>query len=256
MKNPLRRFLTGTSFALVGLTGLSIVFVLYPNNLFAERITHKEFNIYSDTEVKGDYQAILGRATALVKTSELYDGEYRYDIFLTSGTTYKTISFKLLGPALARSLDNNIMLNVHADFEKDLLTGPENKRELARTIAHEMVHCLQMNKYGIWKFNPANHPPLWKLEGYPEYIAYQDEINAPGYSFTETVRKLREFEERSMRWIEMKPGHSDPIIYFKGRIMVEYLMDVKGMTYDQILSEQVQDEEVRMELINWYEKFN
>ncbi len=45
--------------------------------------------------------------------------------------------------------------------------------ELSYVIAHELVYCLQANKYGKIKFNPFRHPEMWKLEGNPEYVSKQ-----------------------------------------------------------------------------------
>lgn len=238
---------------LVAMAGLLFLFVLYPNNLFAKRKAFKAFNLYSNKEIKGDYQPILDKAIDIVKTSELYDSNYKYDIFLTDETVYKSVIFKLIGPSLARSIDNNILLNISADFSQNLLIGPKNNRNLTLTIAHEMVHCLQINKFGALKFNPLHHPPIWKLEGYPEYVANRDEIKAPGYKFAETVKKLRAYEARKAEWVELQPGHFDPIVYFKGRVMMEYLINIKGMSYEQILSDELKEETVDQEINHWQE---
>lgn len=101
------------------------------------------------------------------------------------------------------------------------------------------------------KFNPLSSPPLSKLEGYSEHIAYGDEIRAPGYSLFKTVDRLQELVENGAVWVEMEIGHSDPIIYLKGRVLIEYLMDVKGLTYDQVLDEKIREENVYHELLEW-----
>lgn len=248
----MKKILIGTSCTLIALIGLLILFVLYPDNLFARRVVHKEFSLYSNQTVKGNLKQVLNNAIDIAKASELYDSSYQYDIFLTDGSFYKDVVFKLVGPSLARSIDNNILLNIKADFEQNLLIGPKNKRDLTRTIAHEMVHCLQMKKYGLLQFNPINHPPLWKLEGYPEYVVNKPVINSPAYRFTETVKLLRDYEKKSATWVELQPGHFDPIVYFKGRVMIEYLMDIKGMSYDQILSDDVKEDIVNQEINQWY----
>ncbi|RXF66971.1 hypothetical protein [Arcticibacter tournemirensis] len=251
MKKHLKRILIGASMSLMAVFGFLIIFVLYPNNLFAKRTNYKGFKIYATTAI-GNYEKILDEAEMLVKRSELYDSNYTYDIFLTNETFYKDITFRLLGPAMARSIDNNVILNVKVDFKNDLLAGAKNKRDLSKTIAHEMVHCLQVNKYGLLKFNPLVHPPLWKLEGYAEYIACLEEISSSAYSFTETVRTLKDYQQKRLEWVESKPGHSDPIIYFKGRVMMEYLINKKGMSYDQILSDTIKEDAVYKELGDWY----
>lgn len=149
MKKKLKKVLIGISVSLIAVLGFLTMFILYPNNLFAKRISYKGFDIYANTDVD-NYKTVLDRATMLVKCSELYDTTYKYDIFLTDETFYKDISFKLLGPALARSIDNNIALNVKVDFKADLLIGPKNKRDLTKTIAHEMVHDVVYNELNDW----------------------------------------------------------------------------------------------------------
>jgi hypothetical protein len=231
----MKKLLIGTSCTILTLLALLFVFILYPNNLFARRTVHKEFTIYADHPTKGDYKAALDKAITLIKTSELYDSKYHYDIFLTQGTFYKDVIFKLFGPGPARSQDNNILLNIPADFEQDLLIGPKTKRDLTSTIAHEAIHCLQFHKYGFRSI------PTWKKEGYPEYVARQGEGD-----FCTNVRRLSTLHDT---WMELKPGHFDQLVYFKGRLMIEYLIRCKGMTYDQILDDAIQEDEVYHEMM-------
>lgn len=43
------------------------------------------------------------------------------------------------------------------------------------------------------------------------------------------------------------------IIYLRGRVLIEYLMNVRGIRYDEILSDHVQEQEISAELKGWYE---
>lgn len=231
----MKKLLIGTSCTIFTLLALLFTFILYPNNLFARRTVHREFTIYSNQTLKGDYKAAIDKAITLIKTSELYDSEYQYDIFLTHGTFYKDVIFRVFGPGPARSQDNNILLNIPADFTQDLLIGPKTKRDLTSTIAHEAIHCLQFQKYGFRSI------PAWKKEGYPEYVARQGEGD-----FYAHVRRLSTLHDE---WMELKPGHFDQLIYFRGRLMIEYLIRFKGMTYDQILDDAVKEDEVYQEMM-------
>jgi hypothetical protein len=49
------------------------------------------------------------------------------------------------------------------------------------------------------------------------------------------VQQLQEAVLANKAWVETAPGQSDPLIYFKGRVMVTYLMDLRGMSYDHEL---------------------
>ena len=52
-------------------------------------------------------------------------------------------------------------------------------------------------------------------------------------------------------FVEVVKGHYMPTYYYKGRLMVEYLMDIKGLTYDEILKDSRTEIEVFDELVNW-----
>ena len=237
-------------FLITSIVTLAIV-ILYPEKLFARHVDYKNVSIYSDKVVE-QYSSVIDEAIAIIETSELFDPHYKYDIFLTGQNIYRTIVANAIGPAMAQSLDNNILINAEVDFEQNKIYNVPSKRNLKETIAHEMIHCLQLHKYGMWTFNPIHQPPVWKTEGYPEFIASLRQRQAAGYDFKTMVRKLLDFEEAKMEWVEVTPGFADPIIYFKGRIMVEYLIAVRKMTFDDIMKSKSSEEAIYNELISWY----
>ena len=124
---------------------------------------------------------------------------------------------------------------------------------LTYLIAHEMIHCLQVKKYGIIKFNPFSHPELWKLDGYPEYISRKTELSGTGYSLTNEIERYINLENKATdRWISVEEGGCEyPNYYYKGRLMIEYLMDIKHMSYDQILKDSVSESAIFKEMIKW-----
>ena len=243
-----------TGLTLTSLSGaiLLILVVLYPQNLFANRMLHGSFTVYSNAAIDEKITMVLDDALELVEHAEIYDPTYHYDIFLCSGTFYNELDNKLLGRVLARATDNNILLKVEVDLDKNRLVGPKNSRNLTTTIAHEMIHCLQAHRYGKLKFNPWNHPELWKLEGYPEYFSKRSKIKSEHYHLRDEIQRLIEFEEQPNNgWIEIEKGQYDPVVYFRGRLMVEYLMDVKRLTYDQILNKEIKANSVYHEMLVW-----
>ena len=123
---------------------------------------------------------------------------------------------------------------------------------LTELMAHEMVHILQADKYGLLNFSPLKHPPMWKLEGYPEYVARSAYLNGENYDLRKEVQRFVSADEEDKReTFEAVEGHFMPTYYFKGRVMVEYLMDIKRMTYDEILSDQKSEDEIFNEMVEW-----
>ena len=46
-------------------------------------------------------------------------------------------------------------------------------------------------------------------------------------------------------------GCEFPNYYYKGRLMIEYLMDIKHLSYDQILKDSVSEATIFKEMIKW-----
>jgi hypothetical protein len=254
MKKIIKRILIRTFLTVIPLLIAIVSLILNPQILFAQKVVYRDFAIYSNDKIPDNYETTIDYVIELIKTSEIYEQDQQLNIFLCNGTMYNTIDTKLLGPAMARCVADNILLKVQADFDKNVLIGQNNNRNLRKTITHEAMHFYQMKKYGALRFNPLTHPPMWKLEGYPEYIANQKEIKSSDYDLKNSIKKLMDFEKSGEYWIETEAGQLDPLVYYKGRVMMEYLIDVKHLTYSEILNEDVTEEKVIDEMTTWYNK--
>ena len=254
MKKILKKIIIRTFLTTITLFVAVISLILNPQILFAQKAVYHDFAIYSNDKMPDNYKPTIDYAIELIKTSEIYEPHQQLKIFLCEGTMYNAIDTKLFGPAMARCVDDNILLKVRADFTKNILVGTNNKRNLKKTIAHEAMHFYQMKKYGAMKFNPLNHPPMWKLEGYPEYIANQKELKSSDYDLKNSIKKLIEFERTGEYLIETEPGQFDPLVYYKGRVMIEYLIDIRRLTYSEILNKEFTEEKVINEMTAWYNK--
>jgi hypothetical protein len=201
----------------------------------------------------------LDSALSLVERSELYDPHYKMDIFLAYNSFFNKVDDKIFGrEQAARAVDNNLVIKVKVDINKNLAYATFHKRCqecFAYLIAHEMVHCLQVHRYGIWKFNPFRHPEMWKVDGYPEYVARQ-KSSEPEYNLKKEIERFVEFKgEQTGIWLAVEEGSCEfPEVYYKGRLMTEYLVNVRKLTYDQVLKDRRSEEEIYGEMIGWANK--
>ena len=260
MKRTIKRILAVTTLAIVvTISGLGTI-LLFPQPLFANKLEHKQFTVYSNDKISNDIVSLLDNAMALVEKSEINDPNYKYDILLSFNSVFNKIDDKLLGfgPS-ARATDNNVTIKVQIDAKRNLFFPTFHAKcqsSLTYLLAHEMIHCLQANKYGIMKFNPMRHPEMWKLEGYPEYISRQPKLTSKDYSLSNQIDRYIELESKSTDgWVLMEDGACEaPKYYYKGRLMVEYLMDIKHLSYDQILNDTTSTNSVYADMINWRNK--
>jgi hypothetical protein len=253
MKKIFKRVVKITSITmLTGILTIAIV-ILFPQRLFAHKLTYKEFTVYSNNKIGGDIKPVLDNALTLVQKSELYDPDYRYNIILCHNSFYNKIDNKVLGtgPA-ARARLHNVIVKVRIDPKNNLAFPTFHKAceiNLTQLIAHEMMHCLQGNKYGLLKFNPFRHPEFWKLEGYPEYISKQ----AIDYNLSSDIERYQKLNRQAIdNWVLLEEGGCEaPDYYYKGKLMMAYLMDVRHLSYDQILNDTSSESTIYQQMTNW-----
>lgn len=257
MKKLFKRIFKITLLAFITAILTIVIIVLSPQCLFANKMSYKNFTVYSNDKIPNDIKTVLGNAMNLLKKSEINDSDYKYNIILCYNSFYNKIDDKLLGVGrTARATLNNVIIKVRIDSKKNLAFPTFHKaceENLTEVIAHEMIHCLQAHKYGILKFNPFRHPEYWKLEGYPEYISRHKELSGKSYSLINEIDRYVSLESKANDiWILSDvDGCEVPNYYYKGRLMTEYLMDIKHLSYDKILNDTVSENAVYKEMINW-----
>lgn len=257
MKKQLRVIFKRVLLAVLIIISVLVTTILFPQLLFANKIKYKKFKVCSNDKISDDLKIVLDNAMNLVQKSELYDSAYKYNIILCHNSFYNKIDGRLLGtgPA-ARVTLNNVIIKVRIDPTGNLAypTFPkECEVDLTYLLAHEMIHCLQANKYGIMRFNPFRHPEFWKLEGYPEYISRKASLSGKDYSLTSEIARYVNLRNKGTGlWILTEDGGCDfPDYYYKGRLMMEYLMDLRHLSYDQILKDTVSESTIYNEMIKW-----
>lgn len=237
---------------------LTIAFIiLFPQQLFAKKISYEKFTVYSNDKVDDNIKTVLGNALILVQKSELYDSNYDYNIVLCNNSFYNKIDDKLLGVGrTARATLKNVIIKVRIDPKNNLAFPTFHKAcevSLTEVIAHEMIHLLQAHKYGIRNFNPFSHPEFWKLEGYPDYISKQKKLSGKDYSLTSDIDRYVNLKSKATDiWILSEEGGCEvPDYYYKGKLMMEYLIDIKHLSYDQILKDTASENTIYQEMIKW-----
>jgi hypothetical protein len=257
MKKVFKRILKITLLTiLAGILTIAII-ILFPQQLFAKKISYKNYTVYSNDNIDNNIKTVMDNALILVEKSELYDTNYKYNIILCNNSFYNKIDDELLGVGrTARTTLKNVVIKVRIDPTKNLAFPTFHKsceEDLTEVIAHEMIHCLQEHKYGMLKFNPFKHPEFWKLEGYPEYISKQKELSGKDYSLTSDIDRYLNLESKATDiWILSEEGGCEvPDYYYKGRLMMEYLIDIRHVSYNQILKDTTSENTIYQEMIKW-----
>ncbi len=233
--------------------GLSIVFIIgiligtifNPGLLYAYHTDLAGHSIYHNQPLEKETALRLKNAQVLLQKSTLYDSSFKLDICLNDGSFYPRILEFLQGNAFGYGFSNKAVLNGKLSFEKNCSEINGYKWNLTELIAHEATHCYQAHSYGFWNSNPIAQYPNWKWEGYAEYIARQNQRD-DSLSFAKKKWKTTSPE----LWeVKMDDTTTCGREYYQARMLIQFCLENKGMTYDEILESDLSKESLFEELL-------
>ncbi|MEO8111442.1 MAG: hypothetical protein ABI594_15465 [Ginsengibacter sp.] len=256
MKKQLKKWALRLVVTFVFITLLLIICVLNPLLTYAGKTTHNNYAIFHNKPFDKALTFHLDEATKLLKKSEFYKPGLMFDICLNDGSKYPQLIEKILGHAFAWGFYNKVVLSGEANYDSNYVGLNGYRWNLTQLLAHELTHCLQYNALGLWKSDPLGNIPAWKNEGYPEYIARQ---NPDQTDLVKNIERLNESikKDKDAWGISFADSTFAGKYYYEWWLLLQYCMDIKKMTYRQVLKDTTGEENVRKEMMNWYnKKFN
>lgn len=275
MSSRLRRVLkiSGWCFgSLLVVVGAFIGLLAFPGFMFAHQLEHGNIVVHSDADLRGRMEPVLQRVSAQLADSELAAPGLDHHVFLGHGNR----PFRILQDArlflvrqatgLAPSpnynaswppLVSHVVSFDRPDPEHDLLlreTWP-GRLNMTHILTHELAHSLVMQRLGV---RAAAALPFWKAEGYPEFVSYSARRRLPGYDLR---ARLRHASRANLSWTLDDDGaliplrydcvgrsyvedeYGDPwhTCYYLARLMVEYQVEVKGLSFTELADPAITD---------------
>jgi len=236
---------------LVGLY-LSVFFFPYP--LFTHHAEFDGFSVYSDREIPEDFDTVIDDAQRRIAAMEPYRGGRPLRIFLCYSqrkfvTLIKMAGMRHAGQALVISAAGNAFFSTQGIEAIGRRNGgrPFHSRlegSWSAAIAHEVAHVLIVSEMGRGE---ARRIPAWKSEGYADYLANQaPAASDPDYDFAERVTFLLDDDH----W--RPPVTTFDRRHFRWHLLVEYLCNVRGLAFSDLMDEGVTEESARRQLMAWY----
>lgn len=268
----IRKLLKTAAIALAGLVvtaGGFFGLLMFPGWLFSYDVEYKNFVVRSDSALEvQDVKGVLDEVDAALGTSELNDPTLIHQVLLGHDNrafeVLQNVAWWMTSravPDIRRTLTysravppytSQIITFRIPNFENGTLIHPESGfvAGMAQIVAHEATHTLITARVG----SEVMTIPGWKQEGYANYVAASKRIlEAPGYSLADSVDRIL---AQDLSWMMdsngdflpfrygclSEPGIADeagnvgPACYYVSRVLVEYLLNVKGLTFDELIS--------------------
>jgi uncharacterized protein YjaZ len=226
-----------------------LTIILNPMLTYANKTVHNNFTVYHNNVLDSHFTTVIDQATALIKTSEFYNPKLRLDLCLNDGSMYPDIIKAIRGRAFAWGFYNKVVLQGHLHCKHNYVELSEYKWNLKQLLAHEITHCMQFDKLGLWKSKPIANIEHWKWEGYAEYVARQDAQQK------DLMKNLNLFSTQNKdSWeIILSDSTITSRAYYEYWTMVQFCLDVKNMSYEQLLVDTTSATVINQEMYSWYE---
>lgn len=239
-----------TSSALLML--VTALLVLNPRFLYANRTVTPHYIVYHNRPLDPALLPRLAQVRAINQQSSWFDSTLRLNICLNDGSLYPNLIEKVWGPAFAWGFYQNVVLSGKANFTANHVALNGYQWNLVQLLAHEASHCYQVHRLGLWHSNPVAGYPTWKWEGYAEYVARRGASSLP---LRQQVWQLKQAEHATPHaWaITLSDSTSASREYANYLLLTTYCLDVKKMTYQQLLVDTTSEQTVHNQLMGWYE---
>jgi hypothetical protein len=283
----MRKAIKVTAIALIGLSLLVVAYLallFFPGVLFAKQFQHGNFTVHSQTDLHEDMTTVLRQIEVALATSTIHDPTLQHDIFFGhDNSTFRHVQSVRtwlvprtigLAPSLTFNASappwiSHIVTFRVPDVPNNALRHPQTGRavNLTQILTHEVVHTLLMARFGVREIATM---PMWKQEGYADYVAASASTLAdPDYTIRDSVER---FLANDISWlmdggggftpmnygciarstIITEEGFLHPACYYISRVLMEYLFNVKGMSFDEVMQPGVTDHETLDELLTVY----
>lgn len=228
-----------------------ILAVVNPSFLYAKKSNIGNFTVYHNSNLHPNFEKSLNRINTILKESELNDSSQDFKICLNDGSSYPNLIQTLMGPAFGYGFKNIMALQGKLDCDEYVVELNGYKWNMEQLIAHELTHCMQYNTLGLFKSNPLGNHPMWKWEGYAEYVSRQ---GSDQLSLTKNIERYENsIKENPEAWaIYFEDGTVSPKEYYEYWLLVQYCLDVKAMSYIDLLNSDYSQTTVKKDMINWY----
>ncbi|MCX2574649.1 hypothetical protein [Pedobacter sandarakinus] len=249
MKKQIRKWTFRFTATGIAVFGILLIIVLNPILTTAKRTVHNNFIIYHEENIDPALISKLDQATSLLKTSEFYNSRLKLDICLNDGAAYPSIIKSLRGQAFAWGFYNKVVLQGTMNCKENYVELNGYNWNLTQLLAHEMTHCFQFDKLGFWNSKPVADIPDWKWEGYAEYVSRN---NKDHNTLVKNINRLERAGKDSWE-ITLDDNTIAPRTYYQYWILVQYCLEIKKMSYKQLLSDTTTEIAIKEEMQEWYD---
>ena len=234
-----------------------VLLLLNPSMLYGASTEVGNVTIFHNAALDENTSNVLKNAATVISTSEIYDKDFRISLCLNDDSIYPHLN--PLAGATAYAFKNiTCIYDSEPDFNRNVAEFSwkinENqlrKFDLTYLLAHEFMHNLQYHSDPKYYYMTTATGLNWKLEGHAEYVSRGFKNDGNLRSRIQTYQSEIIKDHIGIPVFKLPDGTVQSLGYYQYSIVVQYLMEVKGLNFRQLCELQTPFEEVYAEVSEW-----
>jgi len=260
MVKTIKKLLLGS----LSILGISLVvwilLFLNPRWSYANETQYDFVTVYHKNLEEGT-KTIIEDAVKIIKKSTLYEEGISIQLCLNDDKIYPNLHPLIRGagvPVAYAVLDKTIIKNCTTKFNKNVAetqwavnNNELRKFDLTWVLAHEFTHNLQFNANTSYVIKTTLGKINWKLEGHADYISRQYKNDGKLLKRIKKYNEEKDKKHNGLPVFEIEDGTKQILSYFKYALVIQYLMEEKGMNFYDICEDERTLDELFSEMIKW-----
>lgn len=225
---------------------LLITFLLNPSLLYANKTVYQNITIHHQGPLRADLFELIDQSLETVQRSEIAGPIWKSHLCLNDGSSYPGLVRRILGEDVFTAFSDKVVFlgkDVQA-YNRFYLWDRELK--YSQFFTHGLVHNLQFKYHGLWGANPLGGYPMWRWEGYAEYVTLGKQYDLKCLVEDYEERKVPPYE-----WFALSNGEGTISLHVRHLILAKYAFEVKKQGYDQFLKDPQSESEAYEEVLSW-----
>lgn len=250
-----------SSLSILGISFLIwIVLLLNPKLSYANHTQIDNVLIYHNQDLEEGTEVIIRNALSVIGNAAIYDKNINIQLCFNDDKIYPNLN-PFAGATAYAFLNKTVIFsstpsfkNNYTAFSWEVNNHELRKWNLTSLLAHEFMHNVQYHHNPNYYIRSTVGRLNWKFEGHAEYIARAFKND----NLLKDKIKIYLVEEKKEHLgipvMVLEDGTIQSLSYFKYALVVQYLMEVKDLHFDEICALERGIEEVYAEMIDWSEK--
>ena len=228
-----------------------------PNLLYANQTHFGKVTIFHNQKLDERTEVVIKDVIELLKSSELYDKNLNIQLCLNDNKIYPIFHITHGQPVAYSIFNKTIIKNGKIKFNENVAevqwpgTNELRKYNLTMLLAHEFTHNLQRNANFFYVLRTGLGKINWKLEGNADYISRGFKNDGRLKDKIEKYLIEENNEHNGLPAIKDEFGSYLTKGYYKYALIVQYLIEIKKMNFNQICELDTNVHEIYSEMLDW-----